>query len=1389
VAPHVHRPDTSPHGSNTQLAAIPELDSNPVLGVSTQNATQGVTPPQTVAESLHGTHHEVPMPVEVPGAVIHELPTEETAQCNAELVALPAELPGDGPQRPGYVHVINFEPVELPADAAPVRTKVGTGSKASIPDHSAQAQTARRQTLQGVQQLVGHTLQPAKQSNPPQPAFDTHSQSQSSRWEDKYMPYYPGQQTSGAPVPAINRFSMIAPPSHQAPVPGNNRHSLGGLQPWRSQSPGQFKPFQPNSGASPAWAAQVPAPLRPFSTPPAQTSGAANSGQNAPNPPTVEPQAPSADFTHVPSILKPARGLHVQAQSVPERKENTTEKPSVDLAHAPSILKPAHGWQINVPTAPENRDSSPQTPANEESSSNLAHAPSILKPARGRLPGAQTPPSTKSESPARGYQAFKPYQDLQKDIEETVRMLSSTAYTMESRTSLPVEPDAGNASIPRTSSLPVSPSSPDVPAPLKINRNPPSSTRTNSLPTVASPSRPAVTSEPSVTSYSITGPAYQTAFIASPTTASAPTDPFQAKNDVQVAPTSRVQQETVHQPPLSNQPAAIVTEAQSSSYLASGNSAPLEPPGTPYFARSMSPPSIPSLARAQIDQTPQPPVRQGSLAPTQPSSNAPSASHSFQMNSETDSGFAPVHGPNHRSFKPYVPATSAAPANGAAQNFAPSTKPESMPDSRYVVSPPPPAQAPSNEPKPRSPSPLSRTSSISLTIKQQSNPQSPEIVRAQRLPGSDTVQDQEPGVRLAVSPMPSSLTNPPAVPGSTVQPYVIRPGHHPLASHPVNPSEIPGHGHSTTGNGGQTFGQELPGTAPPADQGGQDPTFQSQQQLGQPVVPLAGQGQVGSDRQQLLITDAFKQLSLAAQLPTNSSLQPRLETTTAPLPTSQSFTIFSSIPAQQPLGLLSAPSQASPPQVDYIFGSAPQQGRSQVFVNRTASQPPQPSQPSQPAQPAPLSQKNPLQEQSQNHPSSPAMKGEKSWFGKLWRSESIKKTKKLLHKDHKDKHASISGQVQQSQAQSQPVQQSQTMQQPAQGQQLGQFTQLPSQTQLQPQQPPMLHLPNPHQPIPEQQPLQQQGQQPIQFQPGLSAGQHYRVLSHVQPMQTQQPLIGPPTNQMFWRDAQGQPLQTVPQISSPSGQTVQGVYVNAQGQTVLQPQIADMIRGSEQRLRDEGAQPVQPVVTSDAQGHMSLPSQIVTLQRQMQPQLQDVQPGVTNNGPSLPAAPAGTASGPASAPAAATPVNNLTSAPISEPSPTSTASPTPALEEARLAVAPTPAAVPPAPDPMDASAEAPAALGPSPPASASASASVPSPSPAPTAAAQAPTSEPAQPSTSNSAPKEGAPAAPTPAAAAAAAAAAVPAKPHDPSADKWRAAISSGGYDGSGWGDDDDDYC
>ncbi|KAK4242233.1 hypothetical protein C8A03DRAFT_11540 [Achaetomium macrosporum] len=96
-------------------------------------------------------------------------------------------------------------------------------------------------------------------------------------------------------------------------------------------------------------------------------------------------------------------------------------------------------------------------PITHKPGSDLAHFPSVLKPARGR-PVIKSPPQSQGASPARSYQAYKPYRDLQRDIEETVQLFSKTGYG-QGTTTTPEASHSDRPQVSRTSTLPA-----DLPA-------------------------------------------------------------------------------------------------------------------------------------------------------------------------------------------------------------------------------------------------------------------------------------------------------------------------------------------------------------------------------------------------------------------------------------------------------------------------------------------------------------------------------------------------------------------------------------------------------------------------------------------------------------------------------------------------------------------------------------------------------------------------------------------------------------------------------------------------------------------------------------------------------------------------------------------------------------
>ncbi|KAL2262210.1 hypothetical protein VTK26DRAFT_2129 [Humicola hyalothermophila] len=131
----------------------------------------------------------------------------------------------------------------------------------------------------------------------------------------------------------------------------------------------------------------------------------------------------------------------------------------------PAVLLPAHSLSkqpLDVSKTNGQRSSATGSRTQEGSISGcdskaapggLSHVPSVLQPARGRPKRVQSPSHSQNASPSRDYQAYKPYQDLQRDIEDTVQLLSQISYNQNSTATMETS-DPGRPQVSRTNTLP-----------------------------------------------------------------------------------------------------------------------------------------------------------------------------------------------------------------------------------------------------------------------------------------------------------------------------------------------------------------------------------------------------------------------------------------------------------------------------------------------------------------------------------------------------------------------------------------------------------------------------------------------------------------------------------------------------------------------------------------------------------------------------------------------------------------------------------------------------------------------------------------------------------------------------------------------------------------------
>ncbi|KAL2019627.1 hypothetical protein VTK56DRAFT_9442 [Thermocarpiscus australiensis] len=318
-----------------------------------------------------------------PVGVVAELPSELTGQCHEELHPAPVELPGNeimvDVQRPvDYANAFAIEPVELPSEGVIPRRSAKDSAveqKALSSPTSEPREGQQPSAYKAVQEKLHQPDVPVRQNSLPQLSSGL-SQSSTGVAEPvpgKYQPYNPMRHAAVAadskPRPAAaNRFSVTGSLGREL-AGGNKRHSLAGPPP------------------SQLWPSDVPAVLKS---------------------PQVPPKRP---------LDPPDRGKQPQVPS-----KYPLDSTYNDDQGTFSGFGPRHA---NISGA-----------GHKGNSGELAHFPSVLQPARGRPILTQTPPQSHQASPNRGqqispnrsYQAYKPYRDLQRDIEDTVQFLSKTGY-------------------------------------------------------------------------------------------------------------------------------------------------------------------------------------------------------------------------------------------------------------------------------------------------------------------------------------------------------------------------------------------------------------------------------------------------------------------------------------------------------------------------------------------------------------------------------------------------------------------------------------------------------------------------------------------------------------------------------------------------------------------------------------------------------------------------------------------------------------------------------------------------------------------------------------------------------------------------------------------------
>ncbi|KAK4104007.1 hypothetical protein N658DRAFT_504814 [Parathielavia hyrcaniae] len=370
ISPIVSTATTPQALSSKPSTTTPELDSSVIVG-----ATESIAADVGVIEEpeVHLLDsRQVPYN---PIGFVAELASDLTAQCDDEINPAPVELPSNeqmmDTSEPGvYTNAFDLAPVELPSDEIAATPKAADKAVEQQPPASQSSGPGQGQSE--AQRLRSYQAAQELLHRPYKPVRQ-HSTPQSSSSanppDDPGPPlgqYQPYNPARHAVLgaAAANRYS-VAEKQHRQPAGDHKRHSVAG--PVLSQS-------------------------RPTSIPAALQA------------PQVPPKRP-VDSSDIPSSL--------QVPQVPAKRPLD----SSDNGAYPTIAG-AGGHSDSV--------SDLATAANPSS---LAHFPSVLQPARGRaVMRAQTPPQSQKASPARNYQPYKPYRDLQKDIDDTVQLLSQTGF-------------------------------------------------------------------------------------------------------------------------------------------------------------------------------------------------------------------------------------------------------------------------------------------------------------------------------------------------------------------------------------------------------------------------------------------------------------------------------------------------------------------------------------------------------------------------------------------------------------------------------------------------------------------------------------------------------------------------------------------------------------------------------------------------------------------------------------------------------------------------------------------------------------------------------------------------------------------------------------------------
>ncbi|KAL2157579.1 hypothetical protein VTH06DRAFT_5957 [Thermothelomyces fergusii] len=640
----------------------------------------------------------------------------------------------------------------------------------------------------------------------------------------------------------------------------------------------------------------------------------------------------------------------------------------------------SNGVQSAFPSARPRFESPSGLPA-AETPGGLAHVPSVLKPARGRpVIRNQSPLQSQGASAARIYQPYKPSSDLQREIEDTVRLLSKTGYGQETtaaETSGPARPQPS-----RTSTLPAD--LPDLPSKGGRPHLPHSATSEPVTLQISDvpPQAPHETTS-AVSSGAPGGPdSLECATPLSPSNSAVPPPLRLPRKSLQLGtdtPTIALLP-SVASPPIITTPPIITSSVVAADAAdkgggpseQSGAAVQLDVPvssGQPHLGGSPGPGHETDQVAApatQPSRSPGPFSEQvassnGCSAATEPTSSPapraavptqPAALQSATSNQEHQLQPQPnVTPPTNEDARGHISPPATASPVALFGSVPPSDNFASKPEPQQAAAPVGPS-AMARPPSPRTPSPISRVSSPPSHSATSRDP--PSVTAS-----PDQHNNQATVVRSGTcEPAPS----PPAPSDQSVmslasEEYTIPPGHHPLASHPVRlvsspPPPPPKSGLSDASNVASPPSSEGATPIRARNDASSPPSVQDQ---GQKTVQSAGpQGPTAS----LHAEHAKPPAGQAA--PAQSS---QVLTDSMPHGPNQAAQ-YTAVVFPPP-----ATSSGMPPQHRYSF----QPG---------APVPPHTMQPSQMLGGQYVVQKP---------QAAPPVKGEKSWFGRLLRVDSIRR--------------------------------------------------------------------------------------------------------------------------------------------------------------------------------------------------------------------------------------------------------------------------------------------------------------------------------------------------------------------------------------------------------------